>query len=533
MNKTRFPYFSLLQACNMSTIMTLIAVVLFCVSPHQMLAQESSSAKPSEDDWEEMFDGKSLDGWKVSENPDSVYLEDGLFVAHGKRGHAFYVGKDGKADFTDFHFKTKVKTTKGSNSGIYFHTVYQESGWPNKGYEAQVNNTQKDKRKTGGLYRIQDNFESPVKDDQWFDYDVIVKGKRIVLKINGKTISDYTEPDDLDRPERCLDHGTIAIQAHDPGSKVFYKDMKVKRLGPDDNPFNKKDAGKTDKTTTHSFIGFGRANGIVMIDENGETEWNIRQPASDGCLLDNGNLLVALYPTKIFPKGAVAEFDIQSKEILWSYSGQQKEISTVTPLDDQQFLVAELGPNPRAIVINRASEILKQMPLACQKKNAHMQTRMLRPLDNGNWIAPHLLDFAVKEYQPDSGKVVSEFKTDDRGQKKHDWPFTAIRMENGNTLIGCTHGNRVIEVDAAGKIVWELTNDDLDEPLINDACGIQLLPSGNVIVSSYAAKGDRVKLFEVTREKQVVWTYSGMKHGFHHVQVLSTDGQPIANRMMR
>ena len=77
-----------------------------------------------------------------------------------------------------------------------------------------------------------------------------------------------------------------------------------------------------------------------------------------------------------------------------------------------------------------------------------MQTRMLRLLPNGNYIAPHLLDFAVKEYVPDTGKVVRSFATDDRGRDKRDWPFTAIRLKNGNTLIACTNGNRVIEIDA-------------------------------------------------------------------------------------
>ena len=123
------------------------------------------------------------------------------------------------------------------------------------------------------------------------------------------------------------------------------------------------------------------------------------------------------------------------------------------PLGDGKYLVAELGPEPRAIVINRKGEILKSTPLACQKKNFHMQTRMLRLLPNGNYIAPHLLDFAVKEYEPDTGKVVRSFPTDDRGRAKRDWPFTAIRLANGNTLIGCTNGNRIIEVDAKGKIV--------------------------------------------------------------------------------
>ena len=195
-----------------------------------LLALAFSTSANAQKDWISMFNGKDLLGWHVNENPASVYIEEGCLVTHGKRAHVFYVGPKGHADFKDFHLKAKVKTQKGANSGIYFHTKFLESGWPNKGYEAQVNNTQSDPKKTGGLYGVQDNFKAPVEDDVWFDYEIIVKGKHIVVKINGKTISDYTEPEDLDRPQRCLSSGTIALQAHDPGSKVFYKDLMIKSL---------------------------------------------------------------------------------------------------------------------------------------------------------------------------------------------------------------------------------------------------------------------------------------------------------------
>ncbi len=277
----------------------------------------------------------------------------------------------------------------------------------------------------------------------------------------------------------------------------------------------------------HSFLGVGKANQVVIVGEDGEVEWRFAKPASDGWVLPNGNVLLALYPTKGFPGGGVVEVERKTKKIVFSYKAPQKEISTVVPLENGNLLVAELGPEPRAVEINRKGEVLKTTPLACQKKNTHMQTRMLRVLPNGNYIAPHLLDFAVKEYKPESGEVVKSFPTDDRGRNKRDWPFTAIRLKNGNTLIGCTNGNRVIEVDGAGKIVWSVTNEDLGEKLLDDACGVQRLPNGNTVITSYHAKGDSVKLLEVTRDKKVVWRYSGMNAGFHHFQILTTNGQPV------
>ncbi len=184
----------------------------------------------AQEDFQSMFNGENLLGWHLNESPESCKVEEGCIVVHGPRAHLFYVGPTGFADFKNFHFKAKVMTMPGANSGIYFHTKFQDSGWPGQGYECQVNNTQRDKKKTGGLYNVQDNFEAPVKDNEWFDYEIIVKGKQIVVKINGKTISDYTEPDDLDRPERQISSGTFALQAHDPGSRVLYKDLMVKKL---------------------------------------------------------------------------------------------------------------------------------------------------------------------------------------------------------------------------------------------------------------------------------------------------------------
>lgn len=203
---------------------------VFCAVAFLVCLAASPFVVAQDQEWEEMFNGKNLLGWHVNENLESVKVEDGCLVVHGKRAHAFYVGPNGKTDLKNFHFKAKVMTKPGANSGIYFHTKFQDTGWPGKGYESQVNNTQKDKKKTGGLYNVQDNFEAPVKDDVWFDYEIIVEGKHIVVKIDGKTISDYTEPDDLDRPERQLSSGTFALQCHDPGSRVLFKDLKFKRL---------------------------------------------------------------------------------------------------------------------------------------------------------------------------------------------------------------------------------------------------------------------------------------------------------------
>lgn len=292
-------------------------------------------------------------------------------------------------------------------------------------------------------------------------------------------------------------------------------------------------AHATEEPITHSFLGLGKANQVVIIGEDNTQQWHYPVPASDGWVLPDGHVLLAVYPTADYPGGAVIEVDRGTNEVVFCYQGQQAEISTAVKRHDGSYLIAELGPTPRAIVVGRDGAIRKETPLACQKENAHMQTRMLRELPNGNYLAPHLLDFSVKEYDPATGDVLRSFATDDRGRERRDWPFTAIRLDNGHTLIGCTNGNRVIEVDAEGAIVWSVTNDDLGEPLLDDACGVQRLPNGNTVITSYHAAGDRVKLCEVTREKNVVWRYSGMNAGFHHFQILTTNGVPVSDATWR
>jgi hypothetical protein len=190
------------------------------------------TALASGGEWIGMFNGKDLTGWKVStENPGSFQVKDGLLVVDGPRAHLFYVGPDGKAAMRDFEFEAMVRTLPNANSGVFFHTRWQENGWPAHGYEAQVNATHSDPRKTGSVYAVRDVMnEAPHKDDEWFKYSVRVEGKRIVIKVNDKIVNDYTEPEDPGHKTRKLGEGTIAIQAHDPKSVVHYKDLRFRQL---------------------------------------------------------------------------------------------------------------------------------------------------------------------------------------------------------------------------------------------------------------------------------------------------------------
>ena len=204
----------------MKTSLTLLTAVLLLTvfSSFQTIQKQT-------DGWISLFNGKSLDGWKASENPGTFTVADGMIAVHGDRAHLFYMGDVNNHNFKNFEYKAQVMTTPGSNSGMYIHTEYQEKGWPSKGYEIQVNATHTDWRKTSSIYGIQDIKEAPNKDNEWFTQHIIVQGKKITVKVNGKIVNEYIEGDG-----GRLSGGTFALQGHDPESKVYYKDVMVKVL---------------------------------------------------------------------------------------------------------------------------------------------------------------------------------------------------------------------------------------------------------------------------------------------------------------
>jgi hypothetical protein len=186
-------------------------------------------------DWIALQDGKSLAGWKAAERPESWKVEDGAFVSIGDRSHLFYVGKVGRHDFRNFEFSADVMTAPGSNSGIYVHTKWQGPGWPEAGYELQVINSNPPAKSANDY--IEHKMGGSIY--EWFNYRIRVVGKTLQTFINDKLVAEYAEPANAFRPDdkklRLLGSGTFALQAHDPGSVVKYRNMKVKIL-PDDTP---------------------------------------------------------------------------------------------------------------------------------------------------------------------------------------------------------------------------------------------------------------------------------------------------------
>ena len=216
----------------MNKLTTLLAITVSLLIASTALAQDKKVKPIKEKGFKTIWDGKTFNGWKIAEpEKNSWSIQDGAIVAKGPRSHLFYVA-DAKP-FVNFEYKVEAMTEPGSNGGIYFHTQWQETGFPKMGFEVQVNQTHRDVKKTGSLYNVVDVKENLVKDNEWYTYHIIVKDKHVTIKINDKVAVDWEQPADRqpgkDMP-LMLDKGTFAFQAHDPNSTVRYRNIRVKRL---------------------------------------------------------------------------------------------------------------------------------------------------------------------------------------------------------------------------------------------------------------------------------------------------------------
>jgi len=268
----------------------------------------------------------------------------------------------------------------------------------------------------------------------------------------------------------------------------------------------------------HSYLVMGAKTAII--GEDGKAEWEYKGGTRDGFVLPNGNLLLAF--------SARVEEVTRAKEVVFSYTLDKanKEIGTTQRLSNGNTLITELGAKPRLLEVNSKAEIVREVTLQPETDNAHMQTRMARQLKNGNYLVPHLLAFAIKEYTPE-GQVVATLKTDLPelgGRPSKSWPFTAIRLENGNTVASLTNGNQVVEFNQKGEVVWKVTNADVNG-LLKDPCGSQRLANGNTVIGSHAARTG-ISMVELSPDKKMVWTSDhALAAGVHHFQILTTNGK--------
>lgn len=273
-----------------------------------------------------------------------------------------------------------------------------------------------------------------------------------------------------------------------------------------------------------SFLMLGGATQIV--DADGKVVWKYPAETRDGCVLPNGNVLLTLHKSDAYPGGAVVEVTRDLK-VVFEYKGTQAEVNTAQRLPDGRTMLTEAGDHPRLLEVDAAGRIQVEIPLQCSAKNPHIQSRMARKLPDGHYLVPQ--DRLVRELDA-TGKVVWEYKAP--ASKLDNRTFCALRNAAGHTLISLTIGNQLVEVDEAGKVVWELNQGELADAPLTRTTALAWLPNGNIVFSNYDARAPRPKLVEITRDKKVVWTYvDGTKFGVHEFQLLDAEGKPLAGAL--
>jgi hypothetical protein len=198
----------------------------------------------ADEQWIDLFDGRSLQGWRASENKTSWAVRDGQLVCEGPRSHLFYDGPVSGSHFRNFELEIEAHAPHAANSGVYFHTRYQESGFPEKGFEVQICNSLTGRESyqprvmTGSLYGLRNTYKPFARDDEWFKLHIAVRGKNVQVRLNGLLLVDYIEPTppvipDAMEHERFLDSGTFALQCHDESSRTHFRSIRVRPLPED------------------------------------------------------------------------------------------------------------------------------------------------------------------------------------------------------------------------------------------------------------------------------------------------------------
>jgi hypothetical protein len=255
---------------------------------------------------------------------------------------------------------------------------------------------------------------------------------------------------------------------------------------------------------------------LVILNEDGKAEWEKDWGGiHDIHVLPNGNIMVQRMPA------TVVEIDPKADKIVWSYDaaksngndGKRIEVHAFQPLADGNVMIAESG-SARIIEVNREGKLLKEVKLVVNKPHHHTDTRLARKLTNGNYLVCHEGDGAVREYNGD-GHIVWEYMVPmfDQNPKGGHGPeafgnkcFSAVRLKNGNTLIGTGNGHSVIEVDHQKKVVWKIAQNDLPGIRLAWVTTVEVLPSGNYMIGNCHAGPGQPLLVEVEpKTKKVVW----------------------------
>lgn len=278
-------------------------------------------------------------------------------------------------------------------------------------------------------------------------------------------------------------------------------------------------AGEPSSETSRYRVLGGDRGKIALVGPEGKVEWQhpVDGTPHDIARLANGNVM--------FINGATTVVEVAPDHaIVWKYESKPKtgsngkvEVHAFQRLPNGDTMIAESG-NARIIEVNHEGKIVREIPLTVDHPSTHSDTRLVRKLANGHVLVAHENDGAVREYDP-SGKVVWSYvlglnnRPATSGHDGHgDHVYGALRKADGHTLIATGNGNRVIEVNPAGKVVWSVEHDELPGVRLRWVTSLALRPNGNLVIGNCHAGPENPQLIEVTRDKKVVWTFRDFKN---------------------
>lgn len=283
-------------------------------------------------------------------------------------------------------------------------------------------------------------------------------------------------------------------------------------------------------------------NKLAIVNPDGKIEWEMPWGGiHDVHVLNNGHIMVQQGAAK------VAEIDPETKKVVWSYdsaksngnAGKRVEVHAFQPLEDGRVMIVESGAG-RIIEIDREGKLLKEVPLKRNRPDAHSDTRLVRKLENGNYLVAQESDGFIREYDGQSGEVIWEYEVPMFGQEPRgghgpeafgNKAFSAVRLANGNTLIATGNGHSVIEVTPAKEIVWKITQNELPGITLAWVTTLEVLPNGHYVIGNCHAGPDNPLLVEVDpKTKKVVWTfdqYDVFGNSAPNSQLLNVEGDVV------
>jgi len=260
---------------------------------------------------------------------------------------------------------------------------------------------------------------------------------------------------------------------------------------------------------------------LAIVAPDGSLEWEVKVgPIHDAAILPNGNILFQQSWQKIVEM-------TPAKQIVWEYdsskmngnAGKPVEVHTFQRLKDGLTMIAESGP-ARIIEVDKDGKIQHEVKLKGNHPSTHSDTRLVRKIANGNYLVAHESDGVVREYDP-NGAIVWEFEVPLFGKSRivghgpeafGNSVFSAIRLANGNTLIGGGNGHCVLEVTPQKETIWKIEQKDLPGITLAWVTRVERLPNGNTIFGNCHAGPENPQFIEVTPTKKVVWTFKDFKN---------------------